>query len=378
MKKKKILFLTGTRADYGKIKSLMQALEQTLNFELFIFVCGMHLSEKLGRTYEEIVKDGYKNIYIAYGLGQSINPSVNLGNTISSLAGYVENVKPNMIVVHGDRMDALAGAVVGALSNVIVAHIEGGELSGTIDESTRHAISKFAHAHFVCNQEAKTRLIQLGEEKNRIFVIGSPDIDVMMSSSLPTIDKAKQRYDILFDNYAILMYHPVTTEFAHVGEHIANVVDAIIMSKKNYIAIYPNNDLGSEIIMEEFKRFQDNPRFKIYPSLRFEYFLTLLKHADFIIGNSSAGIRESCVYGIPAIDIGTRQFRRYSPEVLKNIQHAAEEKDKIIAAINKVDYYRIEASGYGDGNSTARFIKILNSPSFWNTPLQKQFIDYDM
>ena len=147
--KKRIVFITGTRADYGKIKPLIKVLNNDSKFEVFIFVCGMHLLEKFGSTYEEILKDNYKNTYVAYGLLPTHNTSINIGNTIIHLSGYVENIKPDMIIVHGDRIEALAGAVVGALHNILVAHIEGGEVSGTIDESIRHAVSKFSHLHFV-------------------------------------------------------------------------------------------------------------------------------------------------------------------------------------------------------------------------------------
>ena len=375
---KKILFLTGTRADYGKMKPLMMALEKEESFEIFIFVCGMHLSEKFGSTYIEVIKDGYKNVYVAYSLSQTSSTSVNLGNTITALSGYVENIKPDMLVVHGDRMEALAGATVGALHNVVVAHIEGGELSGTIDESIRHAISKFAHVHFVCTDEAKKRLIQLGEESNRIYVIGSPDIDVMMSDNLPSLEKAKERYNLSFDHYGILMYHPVTTEYDIVGDHIKEVVDAVVASEQNYLVIYPNNDLGSEIILHEYKRLKNNPRIAVFPSLRFEYFLSLLKNADFMIGNSSAGIRESGIYGVPAIDIGTRQSGRYSVAEAKNIQHVSENGDEILKAIRQIDKYRTSACIFGDGNSTERFMSIVKQDAFWKIEIQKKFIDLDM
>ena len=375
---KKILFLTGTRADYGKIKPLIKVLNESAQFEVYVYVCGMHLSETFGSTYNEVLKDKYKNTYVAFGLNQSKSGSVNLGNTICSLSGYVENVKPDMIVVHGDRMDALAGAVVGALQNVIVAHIEGGELSGTIDESIRHAISKFAHVHFVCTEEAKKRLIQLGEEKERIYVIGSPDIDIMLSDNLPRIEKVKERYEIPFNEYGILMYHPVTTEYSNIGEKIKSVVDAIIDSDKNYVVVYPNNDLGSEVIINEYKRLEGNERIKIFPSLRFEYFLTLLKNAQFIIGNSSAGIRESGIYGIPAIDIGTRQSGRYSVAKTGNLQHVDEDKKDIIESISQVNKFRIDSQLFGDGKSTEKFYEILNQEKFWAVDIQKRFIDYDM
>ena len=378
MEKKKVLFITGTRADYGKMKPLMKALDRAEEFSVYVFVCGMHLLETFGSTYKEVLKDQYENIYVAYGLSQAQNASVNLGNTVSCLAGYVENVKPHMILVHGDRMDALAGAVVGALHNILIGHVEGGEVSGTIDESIRHAISKFSHVHFVCTEEARGRLIQLGEEANRIFVIGSPDIDIMMSSSLPRLCDAKSRYDIDFDRYGILMYHPVTTEYQTVGTRIKAVVDAAIESGRNYIVVYPNNDLGSEVIMNEYKRFRNNSRFKVFPSLRFEYFLTLLKNADFMIGNSSAGIREAGIYGVPAIDIGSRQSGRYSVKSNPNIQHTEEDVEQIKQSLDDVAAYRSESFVFGSGNSTEQFVKIVKEPTFWNMEIQKHFVDLDM
>jgi len=376
MNKKRIIFITGTRADYGKMKPLMRILEDSNEFDVYIFVCGMHLSETFGSTYTEIQKDGYANIYVAYGILQTQNASLNLGNTISNLAGYVENVKPDMIIVHGDRMEALAGAVVGGLHNVLVGHVEGGELSGTIDESIRHAISKFAHIHFVCTDEARKRLIQLGEHSDRIFVIGSPDIDVMLGKNLPSLEEVKNRYEIPFDDYGILMYHPVTTEYDVVGEKIRNVVDSVIKSGKNYVVVYPNNDLGSEVILNEYKRLERNSRFRIFPSLRFEYFLTLLKNAQFMIGNSSAGVRETGVYRIPSIDVGTRQSGRYSNS--GNIQHVSENVNEILDAIGKINGYKKSFTAFGNGNSTEQFYKVMNSPEIWNTKIQKIFIDMDI
>ena len=222
--KKKILFITGTRADYGKIKPLLKALENSEKFQLYIYVSGMHLLSIFGDTYNEILKDNYQNTYIAYGLINSKSMSYNLGDVVCNLTGYVEKIKPDMVIVHGDRIDALAGAIVGALNNIMVGHIEGGEVSGTIDESIRHAISKFAHMHFVSNENAKSRLIQLGENKEDIYVIGSPDIDVMKSDMLPTLQQAKDRYQINFEDYGILMYHPVTTEYQSIGNKIKNIV----------------------------------------------------------------------------------------------------------------------------------------------------------
>ncbi len=370
---KRIVFITGTRADYGKIKALIREVEESDGFEAYIYVSGMHLLDIFGNTYEEIIKDGYKNIHVAYGLANTREASFDLGDVICNFSGYVNKIRPDMIVVHGDRIDALAGAVVGALKNIKVAHIEGGELSGTIDESIRHAISKFAHIHLVSNEGAKKRLVQLGENEEYIFVIGSPDIDVMLSDKLPSLETAKKRYGIEFTEYAIMMYHPVTTEYDNLGRSIESIVSCLIESEKNYIVIYPNNDLGYETILNEYKRFDGEYQFKVFPSLRFEYFLTLLKNAEFIIGNSSAGIREASVYGIPAIDIGTRQEGRYTQSSESNIQHVTERRAEIFQAIHNAGNYRFKSRKFGNGDSARCFMQIISSEKIWKMKFQKHF-----
>jgi len=371
---RKIVFVTGTRADFGKIKSLIKCVEDVPNFDAYIYVTGMHLLHQFGDTYTEVLKEGFENVYIAYGTNVTSDMGFNLGNTVSMLSGYISNVKPDMLVVHGDRTDALAGAIVGAFNNILVAHIEGGEVSGTIDESIRHAISKFAHVHFVCSEEAKVRLIQMGEESNRIFVIGSPDIDIMLSENLPLIEESKERYEIAYDKYGILMYHPVTTEYEMMSSNIRCIINALKRTNKKYIIIYPNNDLGSQFIISEYQHLKKESQFRIFPSLRFEHFLTLLKNADFIVGNSSAGIREACVYGIPAIDIGSRQQGRYS-DLIKNIVHVEHDELEIVCAIENIDKYRVSGTFYGDGSSTEKFMTAIMDNSFWSLNLQKRFID---
>lgn len=375
---KKIVFLTGTRADYGKLKSLMKKVEESDKFELHVFVTGMHMLNKYGSTYREVEKDGFKNIYkyINQKSSSSHHMDISLSNTIVGLSNYCDEVSPDMIVVHGDRLEALAGAIVGAFNNIKVVHIEGGEVSGTIDESIRHSITKMSHFHLVANEEAKKRIVQLGEREEDIFVFGSPDIDIMYSDNLPTMEQVKERYNIKFDNYSILMYHPVTTEVEQLEENIKHVVDSVIESNKNYIVIYPNNDSGSQIILKEYKRFDGNDRFIVYPSMRFEYFLTILKHCDFIIGNSSSGIREACVYGKVAIDIGNRQKGRYNE--IKNIIHSCEDKEEIINCIHKASDIIVEPLSYfGEGNSDNRFLEIIESDNIWSKDIQKRFIDID-
>lgn len=376
-KKKKIVFITGTRADFGKLKSLMRVIEESEEFECYIFVTGMHTLSKYGSTYKEVVKEGFKNIYVYINQTDYTPMDIILANTIIGFHNYVNEIKPDLIVVHGDRVETLAGAIVGAFNNIRVAHIEGGEVSGTIDESIRHAITKLAHLHFVANEEAKNRVRQLGESEDTIFVIGSPEIDIMLSDKLPSIEEAKKRYGIPFDRYAILIYHPVTTELDRLDRDIKEVVDAVIESEKNYIVIYPNNDPGSEVILKEYNRLEDNDRFRIFPSIRFEYFLTLLKHCVFIIGNSSVGVRQAEVYGIPSINIGTRQKnRRKNSKAIINVNP---NKREILEAIKKAEKMeRVTPELYfGNGNSAKRFYEVLKNPNTWKLPYQKFFVDVD-
>ncbi|HTZ10879.1 MAG TPA: UDP-N-acetylglucosamine 2-epimerase, partial [Candidatus Margulisiibacteriota bacterium] len=291
--KKRILFLTGTRADFGKLKPLMLAVENSSNFECLVFVTGMHLLSKYGLTVEEVQNAKFKNIYTYVNQMHGEPMELILANTINGLSRYVHEYRPDLIVVHGDRVEALAGAIIGALSNILVAHIEGGEISGTVDEIMRHAVSKLSHVHFVANEVSANRLIQLGEARESIYIIGSPEIDIMLSNKLPKIKKVKQRYGISFARYGIVLFHPVTTEVVQQRKYAQELVAALISSKQNFVVIYPNNDLGSDEIFDAYGALKDRPGFKILPSMRFEYFLSLLKHTRIIVGNSSVGMREA-------------------------------------------------------------------------------------
>ena len=374
MENKKILFLSGTRADFGKLKSLISVSQQSSLFDVSIFVTGMHLQKEYGYTVNEIEKSGFKNIYTFENHTTETSMDLTLSKTIEGLSAHVKQNKPDLIVVHGDRVEALAGAIVGSLNNILVGHIEGGEVSGTIDELIRHSVSKMSHIHFVCNQVAKNRLIQMGEIDSHIFEIGSPDIDIMFSSKLPSIEKAKSRYEILFEKYALLMFHPVTTEQELIEKQINNLIDAVLEDENNYIVIYPNNDMGSSAIIKAFSRLENNKRFRIFPSLRFEYFLTFLKNCQFIIGNSSAGVREAPYYQKPSIDLGNRQKNRNKSESIINCNFGINEIANAIKQSQNLNNFESPLA-FGEGKSDQLFLDIIKDNSFWKIPCQKQFRD---
>ncbi|WP_091268149.1 UDP-N-acetylglucosamine 2-epimerase [Gillisia sp. Hel1_33_143] len=374
MTKKRILFLTGTRADFGKIKSLIQILDSDVDFEVFVFVTGMHLQQEYGYTLLEIERCNFSNVHTFENFTHETTMDLTLAKTIEGLSGYIKEIDPDMIVVHGDRVETLAGAIVGSLNNILVAHIEGGEISGTVDELIRHSVSKLSHIHFVSNNEACKRLIQMGELEKSIFEIGSPDIDLMLSPYLPALDVVKEYYQISFKHYAVAMFHPVTTEVLHIETYVKNFIDALLNDDHNYVVIYPNNDLGSKTILKEYKRILDNKRFRLIPSLRFEYFLSLLKETQFIIGNSSAGIREAPYYQIPIINIGTRQQNRSQ---FADIIHVDYDIKSISKALDMVDDHQIsyQQTSYGKGNSSVEFLTALKNSTLWEINHQKQFKD---
>ena len=375
---KKIVFLTGTRADFGKMRSIILSLINTKKFKVDVFVTGMHLIKKYEYTIEEIKKVGIKRLFAFPNQKSNYNEEIRmdliLSKTIKGFSEYVKKNKPDLIMLHGDRLEALAGAVVGAYNNILLGHIEGGEISGTVDNSVRHSVSKLSHLHFVSNVSHKKRLIQLGEIKKNIFVIGSPDIDIMVSKKLPSIEKVKKQYKIKFNNYSILIFHPVTTEVDKIQKQTRVLLASLKKGKKKYVIIYPNNDLGSDIIINELSKIKKNTNFKIFKTMRLTYFLTLLKNSDFLIGNSSAGIREAPFYGVYSINIGSRQHKRYQNRLIKNINFNERE---ILKAIKEIENKskRKSVKYFGDGNSSERFTKIMLRKKIWQTKIQKHFID---
>ena len=369
---KKIVFITGTRADYGKIKSILINLQKKKIYEVSLFVTGMHNLKTYGSTYDEIYKDKIKNITRFKNQNKNDAMDVVLSKTINGFKKYVNTKKPDLIIVHGDRVEALACAIVGAINNIKVGHIEGGEISGTIDGVLRHSISKLCNFHFVTNNSAKKRLIQIGEINSNIYTIGSPDVDLILRKDLPSLESVKRRYEIKFSNYAIGIFHPVTNEMHNLKKEINIFVNSIIKSKKNFILIYPNNDTGTNIILDEYRRIKSNT-VKIFPSIRFEYYLSLLKNSNFIIGNSSSGIMEAPYYGIPTIDLGNRQLNRAKLDSITNLSFNQKKIERYINYFSNKKIKYKKTLFFGKGNSSKKFIQILNKKNIWKSQSIKQF-----
>lgn len=375
--KKKILFLTGTRADYGKLKPLILSALKIKKIKIIILVTGMHLSKQHGYTYYQIKKDfeRYKKKKEIIKFNNSTpGMASSLAVTIKNIDQIIKRKILDMVVVHGDRIEALGCSIASYLNGLLVAHIEGGEVSGSYDESMRHATSKMSHIHFVSNSDAKRTLVQLGEEKKNIYVIGSPEVDSMMKKNLPNINTTKKKYEIKFDKYCILSFHPDLNESKKaLKKNLSLLLSSLKRSKRNFVVIFPNNDPGFDIISNYYKKLKKNKFFKILPSMRFENYLSLLKHADCIIGNSSSGVREAPYYNKLAFNLGNRQNKRTKHKKVVNLKTYNFQLNKLIMKFsNKQNLRKNKNKSYfGHGNSKDKFLKILKTKKLWTTDKNK-------
>jgi UDP-N-acetylglucosamine 2-epimerase (hydrolysing) len=393
---KRICFLSSTRADYGKLKSLMLAVRDASDFDCQVIATGMHLRTEYGSTVNHLKKDGLDPHELVCNRDQAIRSA----DVTTGVTHWLDELKPDLLVIHGDRAEAHGAALAAASHNVLVAHVEGGEVSGTVDELYRHSITKLSHLHFPANRAALKRLLQLGEAESSIYEIGSPDIDLMLSDELPILPEALSRYNLrkswaLGENgYGIVLYHPVTTmPVTEIRSRVNVLLAELIATGRRYLVLYPNDDSGAEEILEAMLATLPGKReFALLPSMRFECFLTMLKNAACIVGNSSAGIREAPVYGIPTVNVGPRQQHRGgSPRgswrvddgpVAGNTDkegeyclNVHEKKNHIRQAIETMWGRRFERSArWGAGNSAKLFIDALCSEKLWQTSVQKAFV----
>ena len=332
----------------------------------------MHMIPLYGNTYKEIQKFFSYNLIKFKNQNKGDKLELVLNKTIKNFSRIVKKIRPDLIILHGDRIETLACALVGSLNHILTAHIEGGELSGTIDDTIRHAVTKLCHIHFVGNEDAKKRIVKMGEHSNKIFNIGSPDMDIIFKKKKINIHYVKRRYGIKFEKFAILIWHPVTSELKDLEKNTKKIIRFINTLDINFIVIYPNNDPGSNIIINCYKKYFFKKKTKLFKSLRFENFITLLKHSEFIIGNSSCAIYEAPVLGTPSINIGTRQKNRLNKKSIKNIDNLNNLNLKEIITFLK-SYKKEKISYFGRGNTDKKFIKILRNKNLWNTSVQKYF-----
>lgn len=334
----------------------------------------MHLSRQPGQTIKEVRECCDCPVYEISNRSENENPDQILANTIQQLSFFLDRERVDLIVVHGDRIEAMAGATVGVLRNLVVAHLEGGELSGHWDGMIRHAISKLAHLHFVANEYSARRLIQIGEHPDSVFVIGSPEIDRICTRNFPPFSETRQAYGIHYETFAIVLFHPVFGDPCSITEQVFNLVGALLETGENFIVIQPNDDPGHDVILAGYERLKGNSRFYFIPSVRVSHFFGLLSQAQFLIGNSSSGVREAPALCVPSINIGSRQQDRFQCPSIVNVPP---EKKEILVAISEVRKLRPFAPvfGFGSGGSAQRFSEILRTLELCSISKVKRFRD---
>lgn len=367
-----LLFVTGTRADYGKLEPLALAALDA-GHRVTFFVTGMHMMEKYGLTKTEVHRQTRFHVVEFTNQRDGDPQDVILAKTVIGFSDFLQEHPPDLVIIHGDRVEALACSLVCATNYIRCAHVEGGEVSGTIDEQFRHCNTKLSSVHLVSSESARTRVIRLGERPDSVHVIGSPELDIHGRPSGVTINQVRDRYDIAQQDYGICVFHPVTSERETIGIQAAALFEALVDSQRYFVVILPNNDPGSGEILEVISALPPR-QFRVLPSMRFSFFSELMRNASAIIGNSSMGVREAPFLGIPSLDVGTRQANR---GLAPSLWHAsATDRATIDRFLAEAWGRRFESSqGFGVGAAAQRFVKLLDSEAFWSRPLQKYFAE---
>ena len=367
--KKKLTIVTATRAEYGLLKPLILELRQSEFFETVVAVTGMHLSNEFGLTYKEIEADGIqidKKIEILLSSDSTVAMSKTMGLALISFAEYFEESRPDGLIVLGDRFELLAICSAAMNARIPIMHLHGGEVTeGAIDESVRHAITKMSYLHFACTETYRRRIIQMGEEPERVFNVGALGVEnAIYSPKLSKMELEKSLGVSLDKPYAVVTFHPVTLEDNSATKQITELLDAMVQyPQMTFIITGANADVGGRDINATVKEYATkNENIYVFDSLGVKKYLSAIKYAEFVLGNSSSGILEVPSFGIPTINVGDRQKGRIQAESIINCKPS---KQDIIRAIDEAmnKEFREKAqkcvSPYGKGNTAEKIVKIL-------------------
>tara|TARA_Y100000591_G_scaffold333366_1_gene376536 strand:- start:2158 stop:3303 length:1146 start_codon:yes stop_codon:yes gene_type:complete len=377
--KKKILIVTERRADFSRFKPIIKLIKKDKYLSYDLVVTGIHLNKSFGYTKKEIIEEKFKVFaefeifnkkYFLKNDGAVMSEA--LGKAFLNLPKIIEKSNPDIILSGFDIAANFALTVCGAHMNIPVAHIQGGEVSGTIDESLRHAMSKFSNFHFTATEETKKRLIKMGEIKGNIYTVGCPSIDALKQEEDENPNKIKKKFNIdITKDYILIIQHPVTSELKKTNKQFIETIEALKKFKMQKLFVFPNNDAGSIKIINLIKKY----KFNYCKTLSLKEYKSLLKNSSALVGNSSSGIHEAATYKIPVINIGTRQQGRTKSinvvdakydrfDILKGMKRVISKKFK-----RKLTFLR---NPYGDGNSSKKIVKIIKKLDLKNFNTQKK------
>ena len=371
---RKICYITGTRADYGLIRKTLLLLVKEKQVNLSLIVTGMHLCKEFGLTINEIEKDG---LHICKTIPYNMFPQT--GSTMA--LGVSEIIRqcvecflkdhPDVLLVLGDRGEMLAATIAAVHMNIPVVHIHGGERTGTIDESIRHAISKMVHYHFVSTQQSKLHLEKMGENPENIFVVGAPGLDgIEEGAKLTRSDIASQLGLDINEKWILFLMHPVVQDTHDRFLETKQILNICLETKSQIIALMPNSDSGGEEIRKSIESFKNNQHIKILPHVQRNLFLSLLNNCDLLLGNSSSGIIEAASFGIPVINIGNRQNLRERNVNVVDVKNNDSNLSRIIKEQLAHERYSVK-NVYKQSKTSERIVHFLKELSLDETILNK-------
>jgi len=379
-KKRKICVLTGTRAEYGLLKPVMEEIQKHPKLELMIIATGMHLLKEFGSTYKELEKDGFtitKKIDIAARQDDSLSMATSVGRAVVKFAEAFTHIKPDILLINGDRAEVLAAAISAAFMNIQIAHMHGGDRSkGTLDESVRHAITKLAHIHFAATQTSAERIRKMGEEDKRIFVVGAPGLDSILHEKKYSRKELSHMLKMdFFKPTLLVIQHPLTIEPENAATQIQETLEAIKTVKIQAIVVYPNIDAGGRSMISVIRKYEHLQYIHAFKNLDHKIYVSLLQHVSVIVGNSSSGIIETPLFRLPVVNIGMRQHGR---ERSTNVIDVPHEKNAIISAIKKAlspgfrNSIQHCSNPYGNGTAGKKIAGILSKITIDKDLLRKE------
>ncbi len=372
MPKRKIVVVITARPSYSRVKTVLSAIQAHPDLELQLVVAASALLDRYGSAVNYIEKDGFIIAAKVFNVleGENLTAAAKTtGIGILELSTVFDNLKPDIVVTVADRFETMATAIAASYMNIPLAHIQGGEVTGSIDEKVRHAITKLSDYHFVASETAKERVIRLGEDPEMVFNTGCPSIDlasaVLQSKTLP-FDPYEKYGGVgakpdLSNGYLVVMQHPVTTEYQDSRKHVEATLEAIYTLDKPTLWFWPNVDAGADGTSTGIRAFREQhllPNVHFFKNMEGMDFLQLLQHSDCLIGNSSVGIRECAFLGVPVVNIGSRQNRRDRGGNSIDVPYSQEKIEAAILAAVEKGKSR-SSSIYGDGKAGTQIAELL-------------------
>lgn len=377
----KIVVVTATRAEYGLLSPLIKKLREDPEYEVRVAVTGMHLSPEFGLTYKEIEADGIeidRKIEMLLSSDTPVAVSKSMGVALMGFADYFEETVPDALIVLGDRYEVLAVCIAAMNEQIPIVHLYGGEITeGAIDDAIRHCITKLSYLHFTSTEEYRKRVIQLGEEPDRVFNVGALGVENALNvEKMPKEELEKSIDWELGEQYAVLTFHPVTLDKQDPKEQMKELLDAIDeFPQIRFLATKANADAGGHIINEMLSQYsKTHENMKLVDSLGMRRYLSAVKYATFVIGNSSSGLIEAPALGVPTVNIGDRQKGRARGSSIINCETRREDIVRAIDAALSMNV-RDVGSIYGAGKASARIIEVIKMTMDKDIDLKKSFYD---